>query len=931
MGWRRQGGEPPRNGATEAMAQTDSPLLPNRASTETVARAHALEPDDVLSALEAEPDGLSEAEAERRLEAYGPNALEAAKPASAWQILLDQLRSLVVLLLFAAALVALLLGDPIDAAAIGGVLVINTALGFFSELRARRAMEALLRLEAPQAVVVREGEVREIEAQHLVPGDVIEIEAGQSVPADARVLASSELRTNEAALTGESLPVDKQVEPVDADAPLPERDDMVYLGTTVVAGSGRAVVVATGMATELGRIGGLVAGIQEERTPLENRLDLLGRRLIWLVLGVAAVIVGIGLLRGEQAGLMIETGIALAIAAVPEGLPAVSTIALAAGVRRMARRRALVRRLPAVEALGSATVICTDKTGTLTAGEMMLTALWVAGRTIEVGGAGYTPFGDFSEADVPITPAEDETLELALRTAALSSRGGIEEEDGRWMPRGDPTDVALIVAARKAGIERAGLLEKWPQVGEVPFSSERMLLASFHREAGGEIVAYVKGAPRKVLELCDHVLGTEGPRPLDDDAREVIKRQNEAMASRGMRILALASGPVDHPREDALSGLTFIGLVGIMDPPARGVADTIEAFRKAGIRTVMLTGDQRLTAEAIARMLGVLRADEESLDERELERLGEGELADRLGCVGVFSRVSPKSKLAIVEAFQARGDIVAMLGDGVNDAAALKKADIGVAMGERGTDAAKEAAAVVLQDDRFQTIGAAIEEGRVIFDNIRKFVFYLFSCNLAEVLLLLVASLLGLPVPLLPLQILWLNLVTDTFPALALALEPAEEGIMERPPRDPQAEILSAPFIRSIAVYAGLITIVTLAAFALGLGALGFDELSESTRHAISIAFMTLALAQIFHLGNARSQGPVLGGSLIFSNRYAVGAVVLTIGLQLIAVYWAPLRNLLRLEPLRLTDWLIVIPLALLPAIAGQIYKFVRIRRWSSP
>ncbi len=810
----------------------------------------------------------------------------------------------------------------LDAAAIAGVLVINTALGFITEMRARRAMEALLRLEAPRATVVRDGRAREIETHGLVPGDVIEVDAGQSVPADSRVLAVSELRTNEAALTGESLPVSKREDPVDPDAPLPDRDSMLFLGTTVVAGGGRAVVVATGMATELGRIGGLVEEIPEERTPLEHRLDALGRRLIWLALGTAAVVVGIGVLRGEPIGRMIETGIALAIAAVPEGLPAVATIALAAGVRRMARRRALVRRLPAVETLGSATVICTDKTGTLTAGEMTLTALHVAGRDIDVTGGGYAPVGEFVEDGRPISPAEDPALELALRTAALSSRGGIEHVAGGWIPRGDPTDVALIVAARKAGIEREGLLRRRPQVGEVPFSSERKLLASFHRDEDGRVRAYVKGAPGRIQEICGSILEPDGERPFDDDARERVLERNRGMARRGLRVLALAYGPVDQPREAALAGLTFIGLVGIIDPPAPGVADTIERFRAAGIRTVMLTGDQRLTAEAIGRDLGVLEPGEETMDERELARLEAGELAGRLGRVGVFSRVSPESKLAIVEGFQRRDDIVAMLGDGVNDAPALKKADIGVAMGIRGTDVAKEAAAVVLQDDRFQTIGAAVEEGRVIFDNIRKFVFYLFSCNLAEVLVLLAAGVAALPVPLLPLQILWLNLITDTFPALALAFEPAEPDVMRQPPRDPKAAVLSFPFIRTIAIYATLITMATLGAFVWGL-----RSEAISVPHATSLAFMTLALAQIFHLGNARSPRSVLTPGRIASNSYAVGAVLLTVGLQLLAVYWAPLREVLRLVPLAVRDWLVIVPLSLLPAVLGQLWKLLRVRR----
>jgi len=878
--------------------------------------------DEVLAALRTSAHGLDDAEATRRLETYGPNALRAARPTSAWKILVDQVKSVVVALLFVAAGIALFLGDPLDAAAIAAVLVVNTLIGFVTEIRARRAMEALLRLETPRASVVRNGRVREIDAAGLVPGDVIALEAGQAIPADARVLIATELRTGEAALTGESLPVDKHAEPVAEDTPLPERKSMVYKGTTVVAGTGRAVVVGTGMATELGRIGGLVGEIEEERTPLERRLDQLGRRLVWLALGVAGIVVIVNVIQGAPIGRMVETGLALAIAAVPEGLPAVSTIALAVGVRRMARRRALVRRLPAVEALGSATVICTDKTGTLTAGEMTVTTLWTVGREIAITGAGYLPEGEFREDGRHIAPDDDEGILRILRAGTLASRADILLTDSGWVPRGDPTDAAIIIAARKAGLSRDVLLERWPVVGEVPFSSERMFLASFHQTESGETMAFVKGAPRRILELCARWATPDGEAPLDEANAARILEKNAELASRGLRVLAVADGPVTATREDAVRDLTFLGFVGMIDPPAPGVRQTVQRFREAGIRTVMLTGDQKLTAEAIASDLGVLGPGEKTLDGRDLARLDPGALAASVGNVGVFSRVSPEDKLKIVSAYQGHGEIVAMLGDGVNDAAALKKADIGVAMGIRGTDVAKEAAAVVLQDDRFQTIGAAIEEGRVIFDNIRKFVFYLFSCNVAEVLVLLIAGIAGLPAPLLPIQILWLNLVTDTFPALSLAFEPAEPNIMRQPPRDPKAAILSGHFIRVILFYGALITAATLGAFVWGLG--GQDK-------AISLSFMTLALAQIFHLGNARSPAPVFRPDRILANRYAVGAVVLTVGLQLLAVYWMPLRTVLGLRPLAPGDWLVIAAAALMPAIVGQALKSLRFRPLAGP
>ena len=900
------------------------PGAATRSPAPLVSDAHALEPEAVLRELGASADGLTEAEATERLERYGSNQIQAIEPVSAWRILLDQLRSVVVILLLIAALVAYLLGDPIDSAAIAAVLVINTVIGFVTELRARRAMEALSRMEAPRTVVRRAGGVEEIEASKVVPGDVLELEAGQSVAADARLLETTELQAMEAALTGESMPVSKSERAVDPDTPLAERSSMVYKGTTVATGVGRAVVVGTGMATELGRIGGLVAAIPEERTPLEERLDSLGRRLIVVAIAVAAVVIGIGVIQGAPVSRMVETGIALAIAAVPEGLPAVSTIALAVGVRRMARRKALVRRLPAVETLGSATVICTDKTGTLTAGQMTLETVWVDDREIRVTGSGYTPEGEFLENGRRISPEADASLELALRTAALASRGDIVEMSSGWIARGDPTDAALMAGARKAGRDRDRLLEDRPQIGEVPFSSQRMLLASFHREPDGRSWAYVKGAPARVLVICDRLYSADGDAVvLDDPTRERLLAMNDSMAARGLRVLGLAHGPVESTEESALTGLEFIGFVGMIDPAAAGVDATIARFREAGIRTVMLTGDQRATAAAVAKELGVLTEEDEALDGQEAERLSAEELAERVTRVGVYSRVSPETKLRIVTALQERGEIVAMLGDGVNDAAALKKADIGVAMGIRGTDAAKEAAGVVLQDDRFQTIGVAVEEGRVIFDNIRKFVFYLFSCNLAEVFVLLVAGLVGMPLPLLPLQILWLNLVTDTFPALALAFEPAEPGVMRQPPRDPRAAILSRDFVSRIGFYSALITAATLGAF---VWALGTPE--RTLDHAVSISFMTLALAQILHLGNARRDDPVLLPRSLVSNRWAIAAVVLTVGLQLLAVYWAPLAGVLHLRPLDSGDWAVILPLAAAPAVIGQAIKTFRYKGW---
>jgi Ca2+-transporting ATPase len=896
---------------------------------------HAVSTDEVLARLESSPGGLTDAEAGRRLAHWGPNALRAAPPASAWKILVAQLRSFVVLLLVVAAALALATGDPLDAAAIAVVLLINTVLGFVMELRARRTMEGLLQLEVARATVLREGQRREVGAASIVPGDVVVVEAGTRVPTDARLLSASELRTDEAALTGESLPAEKDADTaVPADAPLADRRTMVYRSTLAVSGHALAVVVATGMRTEVGRIGVLVGGVREEPAPLERRLDALGVRLGWVAVAAAALVAVMGALRSTPAALAVETAIALAIAAVPEGLPAVATIALAVGVRRMARRHALVRRLPSVEALGSATVVCTDKTGTLTAGEMTVTRVWAGGREHAVTGAGYGPEGAVLDGTREVRPAEGDPLHAGLRVGALANRADVQADGASWRVHGDPTEAALLVLARKAGMDRAALLRAAPEVGEVPFSSERMWMATFHGRyegagyegtgtdggAAAAVEALVKGAPAVIVSRCTQVLMDGGPVPLDAERRRAVLAWNEAAAAQGLRVLALAFGAGQRTtREEEVDGLVLAGLVGMMDPPAEGVRETITQLREAGLRTVMITGDQRPTAVAVARDLELLGEGDEALEGAEIDRLDDAELRTRSGRVGVYSRVSPEAKLRIVTALRSGGEVVAMLGDGVNDAAALKRADIGVAMGIRGTDMAREAAGIVLQDDRFPTVAAAVEEGRIVFDNIRKFVFYLFSCNTAEVLVLLLAGAAGLPLPLLPLQILWMNIVTDTFPALALAVEPGEEDVMRRPPRDPHAAILSHRFLLGVGFYGAMMTAVTLAAFLWGLR--GGDAVLATT-----LSFTTLSLAQILHLGNARSRGAVLELRAATANAFALGAVGLTVGLQLLALYLPPLQRLLDLVPLGAAEWMVVLPLAAGPAVVGQALKWRRAR-----
>lgn len=877
--------------------------------------------DDILQNLDTSTDGLSAAEVKQRRERYGTNRLRTEQKTSIWQILLEQFKSLVVGLLIVAALLSFAFGDLIEGIAITVVILINAAIGFFTELRAVRSMEALKELSEVDAKVRRAGQIETVPAEELVPGDIVILEGGDVITADLRLLEASKLQTNESALTGESVPVGKQVDPLEGDIPLAERANMVFKGTSVTRGSGEGVVVETGMDTELGHISSLVEEAEQEVTPLEKRLDLLGRRLIVVTLVIAAFVAGAGIATGKEIVLMLETAIALAVASVPEGLPIVATIALARGMRRMAQRNALVSHLSAVETLGATNVILTDKTGTLTENRMTVTEY-----ALESGQITVHPEGDtlFTRDGSAVEPGDNNTLKRALEIGVLCNNASLKEEHADDEPPGvgDPLEVALLAAGDKAGMRRPDLLDNLPEEREEAFDPEVKMMATFHQTDDGYRVA-IKGAPDAVLKITTRVITPDGEQDLTNDARQEWLDRNEQMAAAGLRMLALAQRTVDStdlaPYEDA----TLVGLVGLEDPPREEVRPALESCKQAGVRVVMVTGDQAVTARNIAQDVGLVDdANQQDVvhgqDLKDAEKLSQDE-RKRLLNAPIFARVNPKQKLDLITLHQNSGAIVAMTGDGVNDAPALKKADIGVAMGQRGTQVATEAADMVLKDDAFSTIVVAVEQGRVIFNNIRRFVLYLLSCNISEVMVVALASIVNAPLPIRPLQILFLNLVTDVFPALALGVGEGDPTIMQHPPRDPDESILTRRHWAAIGGYGSLITASVLSAFAISL--LVFDMRDE---RAVTVSFLTLAFAQLWHVFNMRDRDTHILRNDVIRNPYVWGAVVLCTTLLLMAVYIPGFNDVLGVVNPEVNGWLIVAGFSLLPLLVGQIIKSTR-------
>ena len=878
---------------------------------------HAQPVEMVLRALATSNSGLSVKEAALRLDTLGPNELRGPAAPSAWRTLTAQFKNVLIAILLAATVVSAFMGHAVEAAVIAVIVVFAVVLGFIQEFRAERALEALKKMAAPLAHVIREGAERSVDAREVVPGDLLVLRAGDRVGADSRITFAMNLGIDESALTGESASVHKDAITLDdSDLPLADRRNMAYAGTLVTRGRGHGVAVATAMRTEFGRITALVQGTESGRTPLQENLDKLGRILGQVALFVVALIVVLGVVRGLPLLDMVVFGIALAVAVVPEALPAVVTIALAIGVRRMVKRNALVRRLPVVETLGSTSVICSDKTGTLTKNAMTVRQLFVSGRFLSVSGAGYEPAGEFRDAG-GLTVPDPIVLEL-LRAGVLASDARLRLEDGRWLIEGDTTEGALVVVAAKAWLDQATLADQYPRVAEIPFSADRRRMTTLH-EWSGASVAYSKGAADVILDGCSRWIGNAGEAPLSPSTRQIVERAEQQMAADGLRVLALARKFTDSVR-DAESGMTLLGLVGIMDPPRPEARAAVQTCQRAGIHPVMITGDHPSTAASIAREIGLLTTGR-VVSGHELARLSDRELEQQVPDISVYARVSPVDKLRVISAWQNRRDVVAMTGDGVNDAPALKKADVGIAMGVTGTDVSKEAASITLLDDNFASIVAAVEEGRIVFANIKKFLMYLLSSNLGEILLMAGATLSGLPLPLTAVQVLYVNLASDGLPALALAVDPPEDDLMCRQPRDPRVGMFTRPVV-ALMVAGGIwsgVANITLFSWLLHSG--------RPLEHAMAMTFVSLVLIQFFKAYNYRSDRRTVFHRP-FANHWLNLAVVWELTLLAALLYVPWLHGPFTTFSFGTTDWLFVLAPAATVVPVIELAKALERRGW---
>jgi Ca2+-transporting ATPase len=875
---------------------------PSPQSTLTLSPWHVLSPGEVATHLSVDPAaGLANEEASRRIVRYGLNEIVERPPRPLWRMLLDQFTDFMILVLIGAAIISGIIGEPPDAIAIVVIILLNGVIGFVQEYRAERAVAALKLLAASMARVRRGGQIADIPALQLVPGDVVLLEAGNTIPADLRLIDAVQLKVDESPLTGESVPVEKRTDPLhEAEAPLGDRVNLAYKGTSVTYGRGSGLVIATGMQTELGRIAAMLGKEEAMKTPLQKRLARFGQRLSLAALVICAVVFAVGVLRGETVVLMFLTAVSLAVAAIPEALPAVVTVSLALGARRMVKKQALIRRLPAVETLGSVTYICSDKTGTLTQNKMRVEQLIVNGQ-LESG-----------------STSEGESWRWLMKALALSN-DATRHEDGHMI--GDPTEVALFQGAEERGYRKAELLVQAPRVAELPFDSDRKCMTTLHRE-GSEVAAFTKGAPEQVVALCDGQLSGNARITLDSVA---LLAQADRMAADGLRVLAVAFRmwpdlPAELTPDTVERGLTLLGFVGLMDPPREEAREAVALCKSAGITPVMITGDHPATARAIALRLGIIEDGGAVMTGQELAKLPLEEYEAKVEGIRVYARASPEQKITIVKGLQDQGEFVAMTGDGVNDAPALQRADIGIAMGLAGTDVAREAAHMILLDDNFATIVTAVREGRRIFDNIRKFIKYTMTSNAGEVWTIFLAPFLGLPIPLLPIHILWVNLLTDGLPGLALTVEPEEKGLMGRPPRPPGESIFAHDMWQDI-IWVGLL----MGGVTLGTQAWAYHT---GNAHWQTMVFTVLTLSQLGNVLALRSERASFFQLGPWSNRPLLGAVVLTVALQMATIYIPALNPIFKTEPLDLDELLLCLALSSIVFIAVEIEKWCIRQGW---
>jgi Ca2+-transporting ATPase len=881
--------------------------------------------EQTFTSLGSSPAGLSSAEAKSRLAEYGPNELRRSKKISPWRIFFEQFKDLLIIILLVAVVLSAILGKTVDAIVIFIIILFAAGLGFIQEYRAERSIEALKKMAAPVARVIRDGKHQDIPASDVVPGDVVLLKTGDRMPADGRLLESVNLRTDEASLTGESTPVEKKTEPIDCEAGIGDRRNMVFAGTAASYGRGSAVITATGMNTEFGQIARLLQEVKEEETPLQINLDRMGRLIVIVALGLTSVLAVLGVLRGHGILEMLLWGVSLAVAAVPEALPAVVTISLSLGVQKMAKRHALVRKLPAVETLGSTTYICSDKTGTLTQDQMTIRRVYVDGRNLDVSGSGYEPRGEFLDNGKALNPSSAPTLQMLLAAGVLCNDTSLSMENGDWDIKGDPTEGALVVLAVKAGLKQHEISQGAPRVHEIPFTSESKRMTTVHETAQGR-VAMAKGAAEVILDDCRYVLIQDREIEIDTATRERVLTSAREMADSALRVLGLAYKSTFSSESDIdmQKNMVFLGLVGMIDPPRPEVKEAIKLCDLAGIRTVMITGDHKATAVAIASELGLMKGGL-AYSGHELDQLSQQDFEDHVEKIDVYARVSPSHKLRVVEALTRKGHVVAMTGDGVNDAPALKKADIGIAMGISGTDVTKEAAGMILTDDNFASIVAAVEEGRGIFSNIKKYLVYLLSANLGEILLMgtaiLFGPLMGLEngvLPLIAIQILYLNLATDGLPAIALSIDPPDSDLMQKKPR-PRNQNIFTGSVMTYLLLAGVWTaVVTLAVFVWAVNT------GRSMEEAQSLCFVTLILIEFFNAFNCRSLEQSLFQVGIFKNRWLWLAIAWECMLLLLIVYLPPLRAPFNTFPLAWWEWVIAILSASTIFFGLELFKLLK-------